>query len=480
MYENTPNQDATWTCSCGKTGNLGNFCPNCGMPKPSEIPTAIDGARPRAASEPVDPNKPLAPEDILWVNLPQDWSLQTAELDYNQPSLAAPFRVRADAGGGHAYVYWLERALWQEEAPSADGKPEQLGPTQAWMREQSQAPWMCAEDYVDWLAREYAEDCDAKAVFLEERSLPKAGLLERAELERELAQEARAEHNRFRMGTGVTLRNPWPVVLGVERRPVCRVYRLVRSDGFEALLAIGLVYQAVKRGRTLPRTSFHQIMEDTRRKPGSLFERDPEAVDGDEGAVPKPEPSQAWQTQDAENAENPQAVPEDEGSWNWDNSTQNVKANFNLKFDLKNFDLPDIAEFLNGIELPDFTKYLNDDGDVELGPGDIVDVLFGDSPIGQMIRNAPGEWRWSGEHGTSTQQCAQPEQVVDFDNLTNGQMVEWGGTGITYLQATTAEFEQAYAGAFAQVLSTAQVSGAVERRRSDERGELALRIAREG
>ena len=173
-------------------------------------------------------------------------------------------------------------------------------------------------------------------------------------------------------------------------------------------------------------------------------------------------------------------MPEDEGSWNWDNSTQNVKANFNLKFDLKNFDLPDIAEFLNGIELPDFTKYLNDDGDVELGPGDIVDVLFGDSPIGQMIRNAPGEWRWSGEHGTSTQQCAQPEQVVDFDNLTNGQMVEWGGTGITYLQATTAEFEQAYAGAFAQVLSTAQVSGAVERRRSDERGELALRIAREG
>jgi membrane protease subunit (stomatin/prohibitin family) len=27
---------AGWTCSCGKTGNTGKFCGECGAPKPSE------------------------------------------------------------------------------------------------------------------------------------------------------------------------------------------------------------------------------------------------------------------------------------------------------------------------------------------------------------------------------------------------------------------------------------------------------------
>ena len=26
---------ASWTCSCGKTGNTGNYCPNCGAPSPA-------------------------------------------------------------------------------------------------------------------------------------------------------------------------------------------------------------------------------------------------------------------------------------------------------------------------------------------------------------------------------------------------------------------------------------------------------------
>ena len=468
MAEYTPTQGETWDCICGRKGNTTNFCPNCGMPKPLDPVSKPGTGQPRQAPQPGATKAANTPEDILWVDLPANWHLETAELDYNQPSITAPFRIRADASGGHAYVYWLERAIWHQLSDEGD-RPTPPSPTLAWMMEQASAPWMSAEDYVDWLAREYAEDCDATAVFLEERPIPCAGIPSRAELEQELLEQTKNERNRIRLNTGVAPSDPWPVVLGVERRSVCRVYRLVRSDGFEALLAIGLVYQAVKRGRTLPRTSFHDILEDNRRTPRSLFERD-ETATGGAGS----EASHVWQT--GGTPEERKAPSDNEHTWRWNGGDSNIKANFRLKFDLKDFDLPDIAEVLNGIELPDLSKYFNDDGEIEFNPGDIVDVLFGDSPIGQMIRNAPGEWRWAGEQ----EQQPQPESAVRFDELKPGQIVEWGGTGITYLQATTAEFEQAYNGAFAQFLGTARASDTIEWRRTTERGDLSLRIAREG